>query len=182
MIVLTYNYSDTIRKELVGLIFLGLVSDIFDGIVARKVGVSSERLRRFDSQTDVVFWLCVGYCAWILNPEILMKHRYSIIVVFAMEALTYIFSFAKFGKETCTHALLSKLWGITLFVVFVSLVGFGYAGIPFFLCVVIGMIAHLDVYLIIFFLPKWTHDVPSSWHAWQLRKGNTIKKSKWFNS
>lgn len=181
MIVLSYYFAKTIRLELVMLIFLGLLSDIFDGIVARKLGISSEKMRRLDSQVDLIFWLCVGYCAWVLNPEIIIEHQFAVILVFVMEVLTYVFSIARFGKETCTHAILSKLWGLTLLAAFVAIIGFGYAGILFFVCVSVGIIAHIDVYLIIFFLPKWTHDVPSSWHAWQLRKGKAIVKHKWFN-
>jgi CDP-diacylglycerol--glycerol-3-phosphate 3-phosphatidyltransferase len=98
-----------------------------------------------------------------------------------MEGLTYVFSFLKFGKETCTHAWLSKLWGITLFVAFSSLLGFNYGGVPLALAIVFGVISHFDVYLIILFLPRWTHDVPSAWHAWQIRSGRTIKKHKLFN-
>ncbi len=181
MIFLCYNSIEHLRTVLVILIFLGLLSDVFDGIIARKTGISSEKLRRMDSQTDLVFWLCVGLCAWLLNPEIIINNKYSIGLIFVMEALTYVFSIAKFGKETCTHALLSKLWGITLLVAFVSMIGFGYGGISVFMAVLFGVIGHIDVYLIIYFLPKWTHDVPSSYHAYLIKKGIPFKKNKWFN-
>ena len=181
MICLTYKFKEIIRFELVILIILGLLSDIFDGIIARKTGVSSEKLRRMDSQTDLVFWICVGICAWLLNPEIILSNKISILIVFVMEALTYAFSFAKFRKETCTHAILSKLWGITLLASFISMIGFGYAGIPFFLAIFFGIIGHLDVYLIIYFLPKWTHDVPSCYHAYLIKKGIVIKLNSLFN-
>lgn len=181
MIFIAYNQGDAARILLVILLFLGILSDIFDGIIARKAGVSTERLRRMDSQIDVVFWLCTGWCAWLLNPEIIIHNRYAIITVFAMEGLTYVFSFLKFGKETCTHALLSKFWGITLFIAFVSMIGFGHGGIPLALAIIFGVISHIDVYLIILLLPKWTHDVPSAWHAWQIRQGKSIKRNKMFN-
>lgn len=181
MIFLCYNFMEHLRTVLVILIFLGLLSDVFDGIIARKTGVSSEKLRRMDSQTDLIFWLCVGWCAWLLNPEIIINNKYPIELIFVMEALTYVFSIAKFGKETCTHALLSKFWGITLLVAFVSMIGFGYGGISVFLAVLFGIIGHIDVYLIIYFLPKWTHDVPSSYHAYLISKGKPIKKHKLFN-
>jgi CDP-diacylglycerol--glycerol-3-phosphate 3-phosphatidyltransferase len=181
LIGLTYKYGNSIRMELVGLLVLGLLSDIFDGIIARRVGVSSERLRRMDSQTDLVFWLCVGWCAWLLNPEIIWGNKYSIFLVLLMEALTYVFSIVKFGKETCTHALLSKLWGITLLVAFIALIGFGYGGVTLFITIFFGVLGHIDVYLIIYFLPKWTHDVPSSYHAYLIGKGIPIHKNKWFN-
>lgn len=181
MIGLTSFYGESARVTLVILLLVGILSDIFDGIYARLYQVSTEKLRRLDSQTDVVFWLCAGWCAWLLNPEIITENKYAIMTIFIMEGLTYVFSIIKFGKETCTHALLSKLWGITLFAAFVSVIGFGYGGVPLALAVIFGIISHLDVYLIILFLPKWTHDVPSAWHAWQLRKGREIKRSKLFN-
>lgn len=181
MIFLTYTYSNTIRLVLVVLLLLGLLSDIFDGIIARNAGVSSAKLRRMDSQTDLVFWLCAGWCSWLLNPEIIIANKYPIVTIFVMEGLTYVFSILKFGKETCTHALLSKLWGITLFAAFVSIIGFGYGGTSLALAVIFGIISHIDVYLIILFLPRWTHDVPSAWHAWQIRQGREIKKKKLFN-
>lgn len=179
--MLTYNFGNEIRKELVVLIFMGLLSDVFDGIIARRLGTSSEKLRRMDSQTDLVFWLCVAWCSWVLNPEIIIENAVPIIVIFIMEALTYVFSFLKFGKETCTHALLSKLWGITLLLAFVGMIGFGYSGFTFLLAVIFGIIGHIDVLLIILILPKWTFDVPSSYHAYLIRRGIPFKKNKLFN-
>lgn len=181
MIAITYNYGATARLVLFAMLLLGILSDIFDGIIARKHNMSTATLRRMDSQTDLVFWLCAGWCAWLLNPEIIVENKYAIITIFVMEGLTYLFSFLKFGKETCTHALLSKWWGITLFAAFASIIGFGYGGIPLVLAIVFGIISHIDVYLIILFLPKWTHDVPSAWHAWQIRQGRAIKRNKLFN-
>lgn len=181
MIAITYNYGATVRIMLMVMILLGILSDIFDGIIARNQGISTEKLRRMDSQTDLVFWVCTGWCAWLLNPEIIINNRYAIATIFIMEGFTYIFSFLKFGKETCTHALLSKLWGITLFVAFISIIGFGYGGIPLALAVIFGILSHIDVYLIILFLPKWTHDVPSCYHAWLIRQGKSIKRNKLFN-
>lgn len=181
MIALTYNYGSTARIFLMILLLLGILSDIFDGIVARAQNMSTATMRRIDSQVDVVFWLCSGWCAWLLSPDIIKANKYAIITVFVMEALTYVFSILKFGKETCTHALLSKLWGITLFVALSSVIGFDYGGVPLALAIVFGIISHIDVYLIILFLPRWTHDVPSAWHAWQIRQGRGIKRNKLFN-
>jgi phosphatidylglycerophosphate synthase len=181
MIWLTYSNGPALRGLLTALILLGILSDVFDGIIARRLKISTVKMRRIDSQTDLVFWLCVAWCAWLLNPEVIIQNKYMIIGILVMEGLTYLFSILKFKKETATHALLSKLWAITLFVAFISLVGFGYGGVPVLVTFIVGIIAHIDVYLIIFLLPKWTHDVPSSWHALQLRQGKEIKRNKLFN-
>ncbi|WP_379965873.1 CDP-alcohol phosphatidyltransferase family protein [Epilithonimonas sp. UC225_85] len=163
------------------LMYFGLLTDIFDGIIARKVGVSSEKLRRLDSQTDLVFWLSIGFATYFLNPEIIQEHWKSISLIFGMEALCYIISLWKFGKETCTHAWLSKFWGLSLLIAFTYLIGFSEAGWAFYICVILGFISHFDVILIILILPKWHFDVPSSFHAWKIRNGKILKKSVFLN-
>lgn len=179
--LLAYFGIENSRNLILIVMYFGLFTDIFDGIIARKVGVSTEKLRRLDSQTDLVFWLAIGFATYFLNPEIIQEHWKSISLIFGMEALCYIVSLWKFGKETCTHAWISKLWGISLLIAFTSLIGFSEAGWAFYLCVILGFISHLDVILIILILPKWQFDVPSSYHAWKIRNGKLLKKSVLLN-
>lgn len=163
------------------LMYFGLFTDIFDGIIARKAGVSSEKLRRLDSQTDLVFWLSLGFAAYLLNPVLIQSEWKGIALIFTMEALCYVISWLKFGKETCTHAWLSKLWGLSLLLALTYVIGFQKTGWPFSLTVILGFISHVDVILIVLLLPKWQYDVPSSYHAWKIRKGKKRKKTVLFN-
>ncbi|UFH31293.1 CDP-alcohol phosphatidyltransferase family protein [Chryseobacterium sp. C-71] len=178
---LSYLIGEESRFLILALMFIGLLTDIFDGIIARKVGVSSEKLRRLDSQVDLVFWLSLGFAAYFINPEVIKNHWQSIALIFIMEALCYIISIIKFKKETCTHAWLSKLWGLSLLIAFTYLIGFQQAGWAFHLTIILGIISHVDVILIILILPKWQYDVPSCYHAWNIRKGKQRKKSTLFN-
>src|SRR5436190_1506933 len=75
---------------IVTLMFLGLLTDIFDGIIARKQKISTESLRRIDSQVDLVFWLAIAGCVWILYPQLISDNKYFIILIIVMEALCYI--------------------------------------------------------------------------------------------
>lgn len=178
---LAYLKGEESRFIILTLMFVGLLTDIFDGIIARKVGVSSEKLRRLDSQVDLVFWLSLGFAAYFINPEVMKNQWQSIALIFIMEALCYIISIIKFKKETCTHAWLSKLWGISLLIAFTYLIGFQQAGWAFHLTIILGIISHIDVILIILILPKWQYDVPSFYHAWNIRRGKLRKKSTLFN-
>ena len=178
---LAYFIGDDSKITIVVLMYLGLISDILDGIVARKQGVSSTSLRRMDSQTDMVFWLSIGFSTWILYPQLIANNYVSIYVILAMEVACYVISLVKFKKETCTHAFLSKLWGITLLVAFTSLIGFNHSGIPFALAIVMGLISHIDRILITIILPKWTHDIPSAYHAYLIRKGIDFKRNDLLN-
>ncbi|MBD3906973.1 CDP-alcohol phosphatidyltransferase family protein [Chryseobacterium sp. Ch-15] len=181
VILLSYLNGTESRFIILTLMYVGLLTDIFDGIIARKVGVSSEKLRRLDSQVDLIFWLSLGFAAYFLNTELIKQKWIGIAIIFIMEALCYIISWLKFGKETCTHAWLSKLWGLSLLLAFTFLIGFQQVGWAFYLTIILGFISHLDVILIILILPKWNYDVPSSYHAWKIRNGVQRKKTTFFN-
>lgn len=181
IIISTILFQEKAVTTILILMFVGLITDIFDGIIARKQNISTEKLRRFDSQTDMFFWLSIGISSWILRKDILAENSNGIWLLLFMEALCYLVSFLKFKKETCTHAILSKFWGITLLIAFTSIIGFKYSGVCYYICVITGFIAHLDVILIILLLPKWEHDIPSSYHAYLIRKGKKIKRNIIFN-
>ncbi len=181
IMALAYLQGEESRFLILTLMYTGLLTDIFDGIIARKVGVSSEQLRRLDSQTDLVFWLSLGFASYFMAPELITNEWPGILLIFGMEALCYLVSFLKFGKETCTHAFLSKMWGLSLLIAFTYLIGFQQAGWAFYLTVALGFISHIDVILIVLLLPKWQYDVPSSYHAWKIRQGKQRKKTVFFN-
>lgn len=178
---LGYFYGDESRYLVMLLMYLGLISDIFDGIIARNLGVQTATMRRLDSQVDMLFWLSIGVYSFWIHPEIINEHIYSVRAVLAMEVFCYILSFVKFGKESAFHPLLSKTWGLCLLAAFTGIIGFGYGGLAFKLAVFLGVISHLDRVLITLLLKKWTHDVPSCYHAYKLRSGKEIKRHKLFN-
>lgn len=178
---IAYRYGQSAHWILFGIMVWGLVSDIFDGIIARHQNISSVQLRRWDSQVDLVFWLAIALSCYFLHPALILSHRWGIIAVFVMEGLCYATSLIKFGKETCTHAFLSKLWGLLLFSTFAGIIIFEYGGILLQTTLIWGIISQIDVILIILLLPKWQNDIPSAYHAYLIRKGKKIKRSKWFN-
>ena len=163
------------------LIYLGLISDILDGIFARKMGVADTKMRRLDSQADLIFWISVGYASWLLHPEIILSFKFPVILLFLTEASCYLVSFIRFGKETCTHAWLSKLFGLCLLAAFTSVITFGSGGFFIILALVAGYVSHLDRILITLLIPEWTHDIPSTYHAWLLHEGKVFKRYKLFN-
>lgn len=176
-----YSFEDGVSLIVLILMYLGLISDIFDGIIARKIGVQTAIMRRLDSQVDMMFWVMIGIYAYWIHPEIIKEHIYLVRSVLAMEVICYLINFIKFGKESAFHPLLSKTWGLCLLAAFTGIIGFGYGGVTFKLAVFLGVISHVDRILISLFLPQWTHDVPSCFHAWQIRKGKEIKRHKLFN-
>ncbi len=182
MLCLGYFYQTQYTKLIVVLLFLGLLSDVLDGIIARKQNTSTAKMHRLDSQTDMIFWLSAGFTAWFIRPQTISENLFMIWILLGMEASCYLVSILKFGRETCTHAYLSKFWGITLLAAFTDLILNGNAGFLFYFCLCAGIVSHLDRILITLILPKWQHDVPNTYHVYLIRKGKTFKKFALFNS
>ncbi len=154
------------------ILILAVLSDIFDGVVARRVGVVSAMLRRLDSQTDLVFWLSAGLAALLLHPEIARAYAPGFLLLIGLEISCYGVSALRFGRETCTHAYSAKFYGLTLLVGMSAILGFAHGGLPLWLMFVAGTLSGIDVILIVLLLPRWNYDIPSSYHALRLRRAS----------
>ncbi|PZF71085.1 CDP-alcohol phosphatidyltransferase family protein [Taibaiella soli] len=158
-----------------------LVSDIFDGIIARRLNVSTPLLRRLDSSIDQVFWISAAVAMFIKCPEFWQEHSHKIILLLCFEAFTYVVSFWKFRKEVATHAIASKIWTLTLFATMVEIMASCHSNVLFEICFYGGVLTRIEIIAILLFLREWTNDVPSFYHAIQLRQGKTIRRNKIFN-
>lgn len=159
----------------------GVLSDIFDGILARQMGIATVRLRTLDSRADLVFWHCTAIALYLVQPDFVRAHLMPFMAVVGTYALTYVVSYAKFGRAPSVHAILSKFFALSMFVGFTALLCFGVGGFCYSLMVTLGIAANLEVILILLLLPKWQHDIPSCYHAFQIRRGREIQRWKVFN-
>jgi phosphatidylglycerophosphate synthase len=162
-------------------LWAGMISDIFDGIIARKIGVADNRLRKWDANVDIVFWLAAGVCIWMLNGQLLKDHLYWIIALFILEPVSDLINLIKFRKSGCAHNWLSKLWGIILLITFTLLLAGKEPLLLFRICLIIGLVSQIDRIIISSLLPKAECDIPSCYHAYLRRKGRTFKRYKLFN-
>lgn len=163
------------------LVVIGLLTDIFDGIIARQLRISDQLLRRLDSSIDQVFWIAVLAATCICCPEFLKNNYLQLIIILGAEALTYGISFIKFKKEVALHAITSKIWTLTILATIIQVILTCESSFLFQLCFYTGIVTRLEIVLILLILKRWQNDVPSIFHAVQLRKGKEIKRNKLFN-
>lgn len=166
---------------IITLFSLGLLSDVFDGIIARRLNISTTWLRRLDSTIDQIFWVLVFISAIVICPQFFQNHVFELSILLGLEILTYIISFVRFKKEVATHAISSKIWTLLLFATLVQVVATCHSGWLFQLFLYAGIITRLEIVAILFLLRHWANDVPSVYHAVQLRNGKPIKRHKLFN-
>lgn len=163
-------YADAPGGAFALVILAAFVSDYFDGVLARRVGVASAELRHFDSRADLVFYATAAWVVWRIHPEVVRRFAAPGLVVIGLDVVRHVFDFAKFGKDAAYHAWSSKIWGLSLALALVLLMGFGIVQ-PFVgIAVVLGLIAQLEGLLISVVLPSWTHDVPTLGRALLIRR------------
>lgn len=147
----------------------GFLSDIFDGVIARRLGISNAKLRQADSWADVCFYVCIFVSAWLVYRDIIIAFRLPLLTVVFAQLMWWIVNLVKYGKPASYHTYSAKAWGITLFIATVSLFGFNYAGIALWLAIIVGVIHTLEEIAMTLILSTWTHDVLSIFHALRLR-------------
>jgi len=170
-----------ISAYIITLIVLGLISDIFDGIIARKLNVSTEKLRRMDSGIDQIFWLCIVAASFIMHPKFYTNNWLQIVVLIAAEGLCYLISFIKFRKEVATHAIASKIWTLVLFATLIQIIAIGKSVVLFQFCFYLGMVTRLEIIIILLLIKQWTNDIPTVYHAYLIRNNKPIKRHRLFN-
>ena len=181
IIYLSFKQIDNYKFFAILLLTIGLLTDIFDGIIARRHKVSTEILRRLDSTIDQVFFISVAIATYIQCPSFFIANAVKLKILFGFEVLTYLVCFLKFRKEIATHSLGAKVWTLLLFGTLIQVILNCQSTILFNICFWVGLLTRLEIISIILTLKKWTNDVPTIFHSLKLRQGKEIKRHRMFN-
>lgn len=145
------------------------LSDIYDGVLARRWHCDTAAVRLFDTLSDTFFYLCAGVALWLARPDIFQRNGYLLLVVAAMEAFHFGFDFAKFGKPASYHSLLAKGWGVILVIALMAALATPYGRTLFTIALIVGIACKMEGLAISFLLSTWTRDVRTLRAALALR-------------
>jgi len=165
----------------ISILSVGLISDIFDGIIARHLNVSSAFLRRLDSTADQLFFISIAIATYLQNPAFFKSNAFQLAILAITEGLAYLVCFIRFKKEIATHTIGAKIWTLFIFATLIQLMLNGESTMLFSLFFWIGMVTRLEIITILLILKKWTNDVPTVFHSILIRQGKEIKRHKLFN-
>jgi phosphatidylserine synthase len=180
IIFLGLNPSVNNSWQVILLMYTGIIGDIFDGIIARKLEISTASFRLLDTLFDLGLYLSIFFYIFNYAPSALNASIKLVLTILTIELGMYLVSWFKFNKLPSPHAIASKFWGIYLVIEFTLLL-LNIPGNHFKIALFIGTLVHLDRLLIYIFLQKWDHDIPSSYHAYQIKQGKTLTRNKLFN-
>lgn len=123
-VALALAYADAPRWIFLPLLITGTLSDIFDGIIARRLGVATPALRRYDSITDVIYYLFLLGALWRLCHAVVGQNLWAIAVILGSEAAVITLCAVKFGKYPATHSWGAKFYGLCLLAGLIALLAF----------------------------------------------------------
>lgn len=150
---------------------LALLSDIFDGVLARRLGVATPRLRWADSVVDGWFVLWVA-AALLLTHFGTLRPTYPLLAVYLLtDVAGWLADLGRYGRIAAYHAYSSKLTGLLLCAATVQLSLWDDLSLLW-LALGVGVLNHLERLAMTLVLPRWTPDVPTLWHA--LRRRGTV--------
>lgn len=152
--------------------FLGaLLTDLFDGYLARRLKQESELGAKLDSWGDFALYMTVPVCAWLLWPELILREILFVSLAATSFTLPVAIGFLKYGRLTSYHTWGAKLSAVLLGVSAPLLFAGGPAW-PFRLSTVVLALAELEEIAITTVLPRWQANVPSLYHALRIVRRN----------
>ena len=141
-----------------------MLSDILDGVIARKLGVVSPWLRRFDSATDIIFYACIFVTACLVARDVVWKAIIPLSLLAASEVVCVAVSFIRFGSLASIHSYSAKIYGLVIFAAFLGVLAFHLGPWVFFILAAVGIIANAEALLILLLSRSTPVDVLSVFH------------------
>ncbi|MFE4106551.1 CDP-alcohol phosphatidyltransferase family protein [Almyronema epifaneia] len=176
-VLLQMAWDRQIDSSFTILFVLAVISDIVDGMIARRWSGVTAGLREADSRADLCLYICIAISLWRLYPLVWTAFSWPLTALMACQGLHWLASLLKYGRLASYHSYSAKFWGLTLAIATVALFGFGYAGWTLWLALITGILHNLEEITMTLVLPRWHYDVVSLQKAWQLRKLQTTSAS-----
>lgn len=158
------------------MIAAGFLSDVYDGILARRWGTATPALRIADSAADTVFYLGVLTAILERRLPVLCANLALLVAVLALEAIRFAFDWAKFRRMASYHSYTAKIWGVLLAAATLALLSLDRAYWLVTLALAWGILCDLEGLAMSLLLPQWAHDVKSLPRALQLRRQMRAKQ------
>jgi len=133
-------------------IAINLVSDLVDGIIARRFNMQTKIGARLDSWADTGTYICAFLAIYLFKWDEIKPHSFILLIFFVIWILSYAVVFIKFKGLIGMHTYLSKITGYLQGSFILVLFLFGFYAWLFYLSISVGIIACLEEIIIIILL------------------------------
>ena len=145
-----------------------LLSDIFDGWIARAFALESRLGATLDSVADSLMLFVSVYGIWVFHPDVIREHAWLCGMAVGLLALEDVLALARYGRLSSFHTYLSKVVANLLGFFIGWLFLFGFEPWMLYLAAGTSIVASLEELALLRVLPEWRADVRGLW--WVLRE------------
>lgn len=133
-------------KENLFAIFLviNLLTDVADGIIARRLNLVSEFGARLDSMADNFTYLLAFTGIFVFKLDDFLPHIFSFVLWFLLMISTVIVSLIKFKRFSSFHLYSFKIGGYIQGFFFIVLFSYGFVTPLYYFMVIWGILASLE--------------------------------------
>ena len=148
-----------------------LLSDIFDGWIARAFALESKLGAALDSVADSLMLFVSVYGIWVFHPEVICEHAWLCGIAVGLWALEDVLALARYGRLSSFHTYLSKVVANLLGFFIGWLFLFGFEPWMLYLAAGTSIVASLEELALLRVLPEWRADVRGLWWVLRERRG-----------
>jgi phosphatidylglycerophosphate synthase len=161
--LLIYFANKDMRLTFMIAYLLVAITDLFDGLIARKFNQTTEIGKTLDATSDLFFYLSTAYYVFKLYPQHYLQNVHLLYILVALIALSFIISWFRFKTILMMHTLLLKLPAGLLF--FYVLFSYFY-DTPLSMSFILGVyiIAFIEVNIIFIRYRNFDQDSKSMFH------------------
>ena len=158
--------------RVLALFVVAFVTDYFDGVVARAVGVATRELRQADSIVDTIFYLVLAAVTYRLHADVIRRHATALALCLGTLAIWAVLDLVRWRAAAGFHSWSAKIFAAALGVWAVALYGFGADGPWLVGACAAGTFSHLEGIAISCVLRRHATDVATLGHALRLRRAS----------
>lgn len=150
---------------LAGVLVAALLSDIFDGVIARRQGIATPALRHADTIVDTVFYTAAAAALVLAVPRAFAGAESLLAIFITVHIERAIFEVVKYGRVASYHMWSAKAFGLLLAAAFASAFITGRGNPLLLVALAVGTWNEIEGFAASAMLPDWQSDVPSLVHA-----------------
>ncbi len=146
-------------------LLLSYSTDMIDGIIARKLKITSARGSQLDSVGDQLTFVMGLIGLLVFEYAFIKTHYVLILIAFCPYILQMLIAYGRYGKATAFHTYLAKLSALIQGLFILSALFFGPLNWLFYVMIVLGLLETLEEITLIFLYKEWASDIKGIYWA-----------------
>ncbi len=136
-----------------------LLSDILDGLIARRFNLQSKIGAFLDSTADMLVFLIATVGLFTFQTEFILAHYGEILTVLGFFVVEAVAAILRYGKISSFHTVLNRIVAYAQGIFVMSLFLWGYRGWIFYPTIALAILDYSEELVLLYLLPEWRSDV-----------------------